>query len=410
MEGPSDGSSLAIIHQKSVRADPRIMEAGNEKDVVMDPNEKHVETQLGQLGELDKDNGKSEARGHTGGLAMLWKNQDDGKLLSFSNNRIDLELKLEGYPLFRASGFYGEPQRSLCGNSWRLIRQLAGESNLPWCLMGDLNNVLHLSDKRGGRSYPGWLIQGFQDMVSECNLIDMELVGYLFTWEKGKGTATWVEVRLGRALINQEEFSALIREYERVGKILGCKVARGAPVLSHMFFADDCYVFCKAYEDSTINVIEMLRIFQKASGQQVNLQKSSIFFSANTVNGVKQRVCSTLGVNEAGEESTYLGLPNIVRGNKTALLGFLKDKMRKRIQGWEGRLLSRAGKELLIKTVAQSLPSYAMNVFLLPVKTCNEMEQLMCKFWWRSSKNNKGIHWKKWDDLAVHKSKGGMEF
>ncbi|KAM6569941.1 hypothetical protein CsatB_017926 [Cannabis sativa] len=117
-----------------------------------------------------------------------------------------------------------------------------------------------------------------------------------------------------------------------------------------------------------------------ASGQQVNLQKSSIFFSANIVNEVRQHLGSMLGVNEARDDSTYLGLPNIVDRNKTALLGFLKDKMRKRIQGWEGRLLSRAGKELLIKTVAQSLPSYAMNVFLLPVETCNEMEQLMCKF------------------------------
>ncbi|KAM6559227.1 hypothetical protein CsatA_028466 [Cannabis sativa] len=51
-----------------------------------------------------------------------------------------------------------------------------------------------------------------------------------------------------------------------------------------------------------------------------------------------------------------------------------------------------------------------MNVFLLPVDTCNEMEQLMCKFWWRSSKNNKGIHRKKWDRLTIHKSKGDMGF
>ncbi|XP_060961042.1 uncharacterized protein LOC133031536 [Cannabis sativa] len=196
-------------------------------------------------------------------------------------------------------------------------------------------------------------------------------------------------------LLCTEVFSALIRDYERLGKIRRCKVARGAPVLSHMFFVDDCYVFCKASEDSAINMIEILYTFQKASGQQVNIQKSSIFFSANIVNEVRQHLCFMLGVNEAGDDSTYLGLPNIVGRNKTALLGFLKDKMRKKIQGWEERLLSRARKELLIKIVAQSLPSYAMNVFLLPVETSNEMEQLMCKFWWRSSKNNKGIHWKK---------------
>uniref|UniRef100_A0A803P654 Reverse transcriptase zinc-binding domain-containing protein n=1 Tax=Cannabis sativa TaxID=3483 RepID=A0A803P654_CANSA len=85
--------------------------------------------------------------------------------------------------------------------------------------------------------------------------------------------------------------------------------------------------------------------------------------------------------------------------------------MRKEIQSWEGRFLSKAGKEFLIKTVEQSLPSYAMNVFLLPMDTYQEMEQLMCKFWWQASaKNNKGIHWKSWERLTIHKSKGGMGF
>ncbi|XP_060974644.1 uncharacterized protein LOC133039726 [Cannabis sativa] len=63
--------------------------------------------------------------------------------------------------------------------------------------------------------------------------------------------------------------------------------------------------------------------------------------------------------------------------NKNAILGFLKDKMQKRIQSWEGRLLSKAGKEVLIKTVAQSFPTYAMSVFLLPVETCNKLEDLI---------------------------------
>ncbi|XP_060972136.1 uncharacterized mitochondrial protein AtMg00310-like [Cannabis sativa] len=118
-----------------------------------------------------------------------------------------------------------------------------------------------------------------------------------------------------------------------------------------------------------------------------------------------------MGIAEAGENSFYLGLPNTLGRNKTSMLGFLKDKMRKRIQSWEGRFLSKVGKELLIKSVAQSLPSYAMNVFLLPVEACPEMEQMMCKFWWQASaKNNKGIHWKSWERLTIHESKGGMGF
>lgn len=50
--------------------------------------------------------------------------------------------------------------------------------------------------------YPGWLIEGFQRTITECDLIDVELSGYHFTWERGRGTRSWVEVRLDRALVS----------------------------------------------------------------------------------------------------------------------------------------------------------------------------------------------------------------
>lgn len=62
---------------------------------------------------------------------------------------------------------------------------------------------MHQGDKRGGRPYPNWLLSGFQEVCYECNLLDMELVGYPYTWEKGRGTINWVEIRLDRALISQ---------------------------------------------------------------------------------------------------------------------------------------------------------------------------------------------------------------
>ncbi|XP_074346853.1 uncharacterized protein LOC141685660 [Apium graveolens] len=87
---------------------------------------------------------------------------------------------------------------------WDLLRLLSQQSNLPWCVIGDLNNILSHEDKRGGRRYPEWLLQGFNEAVMDCNLIDMDLIGYSFTWEKSKGTNSWVELRLDRALVNQQ--------------------------------------------------------------------------------------------------------------------------------------------------------------------------------------------------------------
>lgn len=73
---------------------------------------------------------------------MHWKKREEGKLLSFSNNQIDIELSLDGYSKFRMTGFYGEPQCSLRHSSWTLMRQLSAAFTLPWCLVGNLNNIL----------------------------------------------------------------------------------------------------------------------------------------------------------------------------------------------------------------------------------------------------------------------------
>lgn len=62
-----------------------------------------------------------------------------------------------------------------------------------------------------------------------------------------------------------EGLSALIRDFESRGKIRGCKVARGAPFISHMLFADDSYLYCKATTEAARNVLELLQVFQKAS-------------------------------------------------------------------------------------------------------------------------------------------------
>ncbi|XP_062088458.1 uncharacterized protein LOC133795019 [Humulus lupulus] len=140
--------------------------------------------------------------GHSGGVAMLWRNREDASLISYGHSHVDMELQLSDHPKFRLTGFYGEPNRSLREESWRRLRQLTSSSSLPWCLMGDLNNVLSNRDKRGGRPYPSGLICGFQEAISDCNLIDMDLIGYQFTWERGRGTENWVEVRLDRALVS----------------------------------------------------------------------------------------------------------------------------------------------------------------------------------------------------------------
>ncbi|XP_060959275.1 uncharacterized protein LOC133030519 [Cannabis sativa] len=210
-------------------------------------------------------------------------------------------------------------------------------------------------------------------------------------------------------LICAEAFSSLIKHYEVSQQIRGIRVANGAPVFSQMLFADDSYVFCRANDNDSNKMLTLLHDFEYASGQKVNFSKSSVFFSCNTQPGVRALICQRMGIQEAGENSLYLGLPCIIGRNKNAVFGFVKDKVCKRILNWEGRFLSKAGKELL-KIVAQAIPNHAMSVFLFPLKTCKAIESVMSKYWWQSSKQSRGVSWLSWNKLCNHKNVGGLGF
>ena len=78
--------------------------------------------------------------------------------------------------------------------------------------------------------------------------------------------------------------------------------------------------------------------------------------------------------------------------------------------GLEGKLLSKAGKEVLIKAVTQSIPTYTMGVFQLPGKLCDELGAMCARFWWGQVGEERKIHSKSWSFLTSPKKEGGMGF
>ena len=102
-----------------------------------------------------------------------------------------------------------------------------------------------------------------------------------------------------------------------------------------------------------------------------------------------------LGVLEIKEYEKYLGLPAVVGRNKRASLNHIKDRVWGKLQDWKGKLLSQAGKEVLLKTVVQAIPTFAVSCFRLPVSLCQDIEMLVCRFWWDQRGDHRKIHWKK---------------
>ncbi|XP_019166531.1 PREDICTED: uncharacterized protein LOC109162266 [Ipomoea nil] len=208
-----------------------------------------------------------------------------------------------------------------------------------------------------------------------------------------------------------EVLSTMLQVREEEGLIHGLRVARGAPSISHLFFADDCLFLFRAnnFEAEVLN--DVLKDYGRASGQEVNLRKTSIVFGRNVHWEDKEAVCGTLGICEQQGRGKYLGLPGYVGRKKREILGFIRDRLRDRVMNWGNRLLSRGGREVLLKTVLQSIPNYAMNVFLLPLGLSGEIERIMNSFWWGCERRERGgIRWSRWSDLCMPKKFGGMGF
>ncbi|KAK9743297.1 hypothetical protein RND81_03G230200 [Saponaria officinalis] len=73
-------------------------------------------------------------------------------------------------------------------------------------------------------------------------------------------------------------------------------------------------------------------------------------------------------------------------------------------------MLSRAGRGVLIKAIAQSIPTYAMSVFKLPANFCSELRSLVSGFWWGSKEGKRKIPWVSWAELCKPKALGGFGF
>ncbi|KAK1398226.1 hypothetical protein POM88_008089 [Heracleum sosnowskyi] len=101
-----------------------------------------------------------EPQGKNGGIALFWKNADGVNMLSYSRSHIDVSVSMSD------------------------------------------SGVWRLTDKRRGPPYPNYLIDGFNVCLQEAELHDLELTGHQFTWEKGKNTSQWTEIKLDRVLAN----------------------------------------------------------------------------------------------------------------------------------------------------------------------------------------------------------------
>lgn len=155
-------------------------------------------------------------------------------------------------------------------------------------------------------------------------------------------------------------------------------------------------IYARANVENPQSIRKVLAKFKALSGQQINVDKSVVVFNKCLLTHVRRCVTNVLNIKEVVSHDKYLGLPTVFLRSKEFFFANLRDRIWKNLQGWKEKLLSKAGKEVLIRAVAYSIPTYAMSCFRIPANFCNEVMNIIRNFLWGTSSSDSGIPWRAW--------------
>lgn len=210
-------------------------------------------------------------------------------------------------------------------------------------------------------------------------------------------------------IIVSKLLSRLLHKWEREGKFNGVKLGRSSLSISHLLFADDVLIFCRANTREIRNVLKCLGLYCRWSGQAINFDKSGCFFSRNVMGQTKAQIKSYFQMKEVDKKMKYFGTPLFMARNKMSASEDLRKKIETIIEGWKAKLLLQAGKATLIKHVATSVPVYSMSTFLLSKAWCDNMEKLNRSFLWRNNTSlSRGFTPVAWRKVCLPKRCGDL--
>ncbi|XP_042520593.1 uncharacterized protein LOC122094023 [Macadamia integrifolia] len=191
------------------------------------------------------------------------------------------------------------------------------------------------------------------------------------------------------------------------GKLKALPSLRGVSVPSHLLFADDIFIFMNAAAKHVLCLRDFLLKYQEFSDQSFNLDKSKIFFGKVAPHW-KRFIANLLNIPICSLPTRYLGLEIFKGVVKKDRILHLMDKIKARLQGWRGKLLSMAGRVELIRSVFSGMPIHNFSVYWWPESVIKTVERWMRNFLWSGDIDTVKKISVKWEEVCRPKAKGGL--
>lgn len=180
-----------------------------------------------------------------------------------------------------------------------------------------------------------------------------------------------------------------------LGKLINARVSRGEfkglrlwgddLTITHQQFVDDVMMYSQANLEEAKKLGEILTKFTKASGTEVNKEKTEIFFF-NTPRVSQAFLARTMGLKIGQFPTKYLRVQLSDQHNKIVnWKGLLRKIKKKRMDNWTLRKLNTPSCLILLKSILQAMPVYQMASQAIPKTICQKMLQIFKNFMWQGS-------------------------
>jgi len=144
---------------------------------------------------------------------------------------------------------------------------------------------------------------------------------------------------------------------------------------------DDTICIGKYKRNEALQFKKILNMYEKASHEKTNLQKTKIYF-LNYFEVSKKSITKIWGCKIDELSNKYLGMPLFVRRFKSQYWDVLVQKIQNKLIRWKEKCLSYEVKLVIIKSMLQSMPVYSAMVFKLPITISDKIDKICIRFLW----------------------------
>ncbi|KAA3485063.1 reverse transcriptase [Gossypium australe] len=164
-------------------------------------------------------------------------------------------------------------------------------------------------------------------MIHDNVLIAHELIHYLRSPKNGPNKGCVVKLDMSKAydrerglrqgdplspylfLFCMDALSRMLLDAQVNSKMKGIRESSEGPHINHLFFADDALLFVRNNRNEVEECMRILDRFEKMSGQQINVDKSMVYFSPKTLTLHCVVANEIFRMKVVDNLDSYLGLP-----------------------------------------------------------------------------------------------------